>query len=179
MSGRIVDPSQGIDPAIAQAVGLAPRERATVRDTDARALRMERKRRDKFYVPPELIPKGWAVEWKRKSCLGKPEDPDYGMDMAESGWKSASIDVFRALMPADYTGKTVERGGLILMTRPKHMRDADMKMEHDEAINQVRDKLSEIGMQGQGEMKRVVTSFNRGYENGGRMIPTDDGSEPE
>lgn len=177
--GRIIDPSQGVDPAIAQALGGAPRERKSARSDEVRNTRAEKKRRDKFWVPPELIPKGFCVEWKRKSCLGKPEEADYGMDLAESGWKTASIEVYRSMMPADYTGSTVERGGLILMTRPAHMKAADMKMDHEEAVNQVRDKLSEIGMTGQNELKRVVNSFSRGYETSGRMVPDDNGEDPE
>ncbi len=176
---RIVDPSQGVDPALAEVLSGAPRERKNIREDDSRSRRANKKGRDKFYVPPELIPNGWVVEWKRASCLGKPEEADYGMDLSDAGWKPASMEHFKTLMPADYTGKTIERGGQVLMTRPKHMRDADRKLDYEEAVNQVKDKLSEIGMTGQGELKRVVTGFNRGYERSGRMIPEDDGSDAE
>lgn len=171
---RIVDNSQELDPKLAEAIGAAPRSRQGTRKQEPRTAR---KRKDKFYVPPELIPKGWAVEWKRKSTYGKPEDPDYYMDLAEGGWKFADPKVFKSLVPPDYEGKTVERAGMVLMTRPLHLSKESSRLDRLEAADQVRDKLSEIGMTGQGEMKRVVSNFSRGYEGApaGRMVPGDDG----
>ncbi len=177
---RIVDSSQGVDPVIAEAIGGAPRARTSVRADNVRASRSARKRKDKFFVPPDLIPKGWAVEWKRKSVYGKPEEPDYQMDLAEGGWKYADPKIFHSLVPEGYEGRHVERGGMVLMIRPKHLSDESIKLDREEAANQVKDKLSEIGMTGQGEMKRVVSTFAREYERTpGRMVPDDDGENPD
>ncbi len=171
---RIVDNSQDVDPVLAEAiVGGAPRARSNAKVQ----ARTARKRQDKFFVPPNLIPKGWAVEWKRRSTYGKPEEPDYYMDLADGGWKYADPKIYHSLVPADYQGATIERGGMVLMTRPLHLSKESMRLDRLEAADQVRDKLSEIGMTGQGEMKRVVSNFSRGYEGApaGRMVPGDDG----
>lgn len=160
---RILDPNASVDSNLAAAISPgAPRTQRTVREGDVRSA--SKRTRDKFFIPPEMIPKGFVVEWHRRSCLGKEEEADYFMDLEDAGWKFAPIDQFRKLMPANYQGATVERGGLVLMMRPKHLHDADVKMRQEEAFYQVRDKLNEIGMTGQGEMKRVVTSFQRSYD---------------
>lgn len=175
---RIVDPSQGLDPE--NAAALAPRAKRNIRDNDARNSRMARKRRDKFYVPQDAVPKGWAVEWKRKSCLGRPEEPDYQMDLAEVGWKYADPKQFPMLVPEGHEGRTIERGGMVLMIRPAHMKKEAQKLDREEALDQVRDKLKEIGMTGAGELPRRVQTFSRDLERpAGRMIPDDDGEDAE
>lgn len=173
---RQLEPGQGVDPNLVAALGGAPRSRANIRENDARASRQERKRRDKFFVPPAAIPKGWVVEWKRKTCLGRPEEPDYQMDLAEAGWKYASPKQFPMLVPEGYEGNTIERGGQVLMIRPAHQKKEALKLDREEALGQVRDKLTEIGMTGSGEAPRVVTSFHRDFDRpAGRMVPDDDG----
>lgn len=159
--------------------GTAPRARGT-REGGTRDMRSARKRKDKFHVPPELIPKGWCVEWKRTSCLGKPEEFDYEMDLYESGWKRADPKTFHTLVPEGFTGDTVERGGMRLYIRPSHQKKESQRLDRMEAENQVRDKLEEIGMTGGGEMDRKVYSFDRGYEGrpSSRMVPDDEGNEP-
>lgn len=174
---RNLDPSQGIDPENAAALGAAPRSRRNIRENDARNSRMARKRRNKFFVPPEAIPAGWAVEWKRKTCLGRPEEADYQMDLSDAGWKYATTAMFPMLVPEGYEGKTIERGGMVLMIRPAKMKKEAHKLDHEEALDQVRDKLNEIGMTADGEMPRKVQGFNREYDRPARMIPADDGED--
>lgn len=174
---RNLEPGQEVDPLLAAAISGAPRAKGGMRD--ARAARMNRKRRDKFYVPPEAIPKGWSVEWKRKSCLGRPEEPDYKMELNEAGWKYADPKQFPMLVPDDHEGKIIERGGMVLMIRPAHMKKEALKLDHEEAVGQVRDKLTEIGMTGTGEAPRKAFNFSRDFERagGGRMIPENDGED--
>lgn len=175
---RQLDPNQSVDPETAAALTGAPRSRSNIRVNDARDKRMARKRRDKFYVPPESIPKGWVVEWKRKSVLGKMEEADYEMDLSDAGWKRATPKQFPMLVPPDFQGNTVERGGMVLMIRPKHMKDEALKLDKEEALDQVRDKLSELGGTGVGELPRKVQTFHREYDRpSGRMIPDDDGDD--
>ena len=176
---RQLDTSQGMDPENAKALGLAPRGRGNIRENDARNKRAARKNRDKFYVPPEAIPAGWVVEWKRVSCLGRPEEVDYQMDMADGGWKNADPKQFPMLTPEGFDGKTIERGGCRLMIRPAHMKKEARKLDHEEALGQVRDKLTEIGMTGAGEAPRKVQGVNREWDRpAGRMIPDDNGADP-
>jgi hypothetical protein len=167
---RDIDTNEEVDPNLVAAI--AGRSTKTIRD-DADTRIVSRGKRGKFDVPKELIPKGWVVEWKRKSCLGKEEEADYFMDLEEAGWKPASLQHFRKLMPSDYQGKTVERGGMILMTRPLSIQDGAKKLAKEEAFGQVRDKITEIGMTGKDEMKRVVTKFDRKYSNDGAAVPGD------
>lgn len=176
---RTLDKSQGIDPENAAALGGAPRSRRNTRENDARNSRAARKRRDKFFVPAEAIPPGWCVEWKRVTCYGKPEEVDYSMDLAEQGWKIATPKQFPMLVPEGFDGQTIERGGMRLYIRPAHMKKESARLDYEEATAQVRDKLNEIGMTGEGELPRKVQGFNREWDRpAGRMIPDDDGAEP-
>lgn len=177
---RQVESTGGMDPENAAALGLAPRQRTSIREDDTRNSRRARKGKDKFFVPPEAIPKGWAVEWKRVSCLGKQEEVDYFMDMGEAGWKPATPAQFPMLVPPDFKGDTIERGGMRLYMRPARMKKESLKLDYEEAQGQVRDKLTEIGMTGDGEMPRKVTAFNRDWDRpAGRMIPDDNGEIEE
>lgn len=179
---RQLEPGQTPDPTISAAIAGAPRARANIRENDSRNKRMARKRRDKFWVPPESIPKGWVIEWKRRSVLGKVEEADYEMDLSDAGWKRASPKQFPMLVPEGFEGNTIERGGMVLMIRPKHLKDEALKMDKEEALDQVRDKLSEVGMTGSGEAPRRVQAFHREYDRpagGNRMIPDDDNGEME
>ena len=175
---RNLDKSQGMDPANAAVLsGGAPRNKDSVRES-ARSARSARRNKDKFFVPPDAIPKGWCAEWKRKSCLGRPEEADYGMEMAEGGWKNADPKQFPMLVPEGFEGKTIERGGMILMIRPAHMKKEALKLDREEALGQVRDKLTEIGMTGEGEAPRKAFVMDRGYDRPAqRMVPDDNGED--
>lgn len=175
---RQLDTSQGMDPDNAAILTGAPRSRKNIRESDARNARQARKRRDKFYVPPDAVPKGWVVEWKRESCLGRPEESDYGMELSDAGWKLADPQKFPMLVPEGYTGGSIKRGGMVLMIRPAHMKKEALKLDREEATGQVRDKLTEIGMTGEGELPRKAFNFDRGYEGrNNRVIPDDDGED--
>lgn len=175
---RNIDTSQGMDPTNAAVLSGAPRGRSNIRDNDARNTRAARKRRDKFFVPPSAIPSGWVVEWKRESCLGKAEEADYQMELQEVGWKYADPKQYPMLVPEGNIDRVIRRGGMILMTRPAHMKKEAQKLDREEALGQVRDKLTEIGMTGSGELPRRVQNFSRDFErNAGRMIPEDDGED--
>ena len=74
--------------------------------------------------------------------------------------------------------KAIKRGGMVLMIRPAHMKAEARKFDKEEATNQVRDKLTEIGMTGDGELPRKVQGFSREWDRpAGRMVPEDDGSD--
>lgn len=143
---------------------LKPVRAAGVREEGIR--NNDRKTQDKFYVNPKNIPDGFVVQWKRTSVMGKPEEGDYFLDLEDAGWKPAPISQFPGMMPASWKGDTIERGGQILMIRPKELEDEARRREKYEANSQVHDKLREIGMTGAGELDRKVTAFKRTYENG-------------
>ncbi len=175
---RQVDTSQQMDPDNAAALSGAPRTRKNIREDDARNSRRARKNKDKFYVPPEAVPKGWCVEWKRVSCYGKPEEVDYSIDLADGGWKPADSKNFPMLMPEGYEGKTIDRGGMRLYIRPAHLKKEAQKLDLEEARAQVRDKLTEIGMTGANELPRKVQGLSREWDRPvGRAIPDDEGND--
>lgn len=177
---RVVDPTQGMDSENQAVLAGAPRSRNNIRENTSRNAREARKRKDKFFVPTEQIPKGYSVEWKRKSVIGKPEDPEYQMELNDVGWKFATPQMFPSLVPEGFQGNTIERGGMVLMIRPAHMTKEAHKFDREDALNQVRDKLAEIGMTGQGEAPRKAFNFDRAYDRpAARMIPEDDGSDYE
>lgn len=176
---RHIDTSQGMDPENAAALSGAPRARVNIRENGTRDIGSRRRRKDKFYVPPEAIPKGWCVEWKRVSCLGMKEEVDYEMDLYDAGWKPASPSQFSMLIPEGFEGKTIDRGGMRLYIRPAHMKKEAQRLDHEEAVGQVRDKLQEIGFTAPGEAPRKVQTFSREWDRpASRMVPEDDGNEP-
>lgn len=182
---RSLEPGQGVDPRLAAAIGGAPRTRKNIRENDTRNSRGQRKRRDKFYVNPSEIPKGYVVEWKRRSCLGKMEEADYKIEMNEAGWKYADPKQFPSLVLEGEETRIIERGGCVLMIRPFHMKKEAREYDHEDAIGQVRDKLTEIGMTGEGEAPRKAYAFGREYDRRGTQsrrgsaIPDDDGEDGE
>jgi len=83
------------------------------------------KSEDVFFIPDdlrdELEAQGLSYEFKRTSYLGKEEDPDYHIGLAENAWEPLSLKSFpkfQKLMPKSWTKDTFEKRGQILMVRP-------------------------------------------------------------
>lgn len=122
---------------------------------------------DPFFVPPELKPAGWIVEWKVTHIMGQPDKISNQVRLADGGWIPAPIELFRKMRPAGFTGTTIEQDGQILMMRPVETNDEARKREGFKAKKQLNDKLSSLGMgktEGQMDSKRVVNQVNRTYE---------------
>lgn len=71
--------------------------------------------RDKYYAPPP--PDGWSYEWKLKSVMNQ-DDLDRIRQIEAAGWEPVPLARHPELMPRNYTGNTIEVGGLVLMERP-------------------------------------------------------------
>lgn len=124
---------------------------------------------DRFYVPPEIIPEGFAVEWKRQTVLGKrmPDQNSYEMGLAKRHWEPVSLTAhptFRALVPKHFDGDTVENEGMILMIRSKIWSDKSKQIQEYKARSQLQDKMAQIGQSGPGEAPRTVQVLRRSYE---------------
>ena len=115
---------------------------------------------DEFYVPLDIIPDGWTYEWKRRFTFNK-EDPAYAVQLARDGWEPVPVGRcrrHRAMMPADWAGTTIERGGMLLMERPEEItrefRERDLRM----ARAQVRVKEQQLSAAPEGTLPRDVDS---------------------
>src|ERR1700742_4174503 len=99
---------------------------------------------DKFYIPAELIPAGWAYEWKAMEIVGKPNG--YHMVAQKRlGWRPVDSSRHPELVPEDYAGPIV-KDGLMLMEIPVKMQQMYQRKAQQEAFEQVKnadDKLYE------------------------------------
>lgn len=99
---------------------------------------------DRYYVDPAEIPDETSYEWKRWSTLGK-EDPAYHVNLTRMGWEPVPAERHPAMMPDTYTGKTIERDGMMLMERPKIITDKIQERDYRRARAQVRDNEAQLG----------------------------------
>lgn len=126
---------------------------------------------DKFFIPPEIIPDGYSVEWKRMETLGKGDD-FYLMGLEEQGWQPATIDMGKLgqIVPAEYKQKTIVRDGLMLYIRPIELTKEARQEDLEIARAQVSDRFSQLGLTPNGQAPRQVTALKREYE----RIPVDE-----
>lgn len=108
---------------------------------------------DDFYIPPSDIPDGWTYEWKRKTLLGQ-EDPAYQVQLAQKGWEPVDSRRHPSYMPVGYTGRTIERKGMILMERPLEITEEARNFELRKARNQVRQKEAQLSGAPEGQFDR-------------------------
>lgn len=116
------------------------------------------------FVPPELIPAGYVAEWKRTHVYGAEEQPDYHIMLQEQGWEYASAEQFKPMLPPGWEKNTINRRGQVLMIRPKELSDEARAEEKQAADEQLRGKLQQLGMAGQGEFSRKNPVVKRTYE---------------
>jgi hypothetical protein len=119
---------------------------------------------DDFYIAPHLIPKGYSVNWKTTSVLGKPVDDSILQSYYEQGWEPATLEQFPGIMSKNYTGKFIVRKGMMLMIRPEEYTKEALAEDQQAAAEQVRDKLKQLGHTETGELRRKVLNVKRGYE---------------
>lgn len=109
-----------------QFVDDTPHGPMTVLGRDGKPLSRKRKDdgSDQFYVPPEIIPKGWSYQWCTETVVGNKDlVVDDTLRMYENGWRPVPSDRHEGrFMPAGYKGNIV-RGGQILMERPQALTD--------------------------------------------------------
>lgn len=122
---------------------------------------------DEFYVDVSSIPDGWTYEWKRKSILGA-EDTSHTISLARMGWEVVPASRHPEMMPAHFSGNTIERKGLILMERPTEIVEEIRQLLHKEARKQVRDKEAQLSGTPDGTLTRdheqVRPKIKKGWE---------------
>lgn len=124
---------------------------------------------DAFFVPPEMIPMGYSVEWKRYSTINE-EDNLHINDMQEQGWEFATVKQFPKLVPPNYTKQMILRKGMVLMIRPLEYTEEARYEDLQIARSQVGDKMAQLGQTPNGEMDRKVQALNTSYQ----PIPVDE-----
>jgi len=122
---------------------------------------------DEFYVDLTAIPDGWTYEWKRKSIMGA-EDTSHSISLARMGWEPVPAARHPDMMPAHFSGNTIERKGLILMERPTEIVEEVRQLLHKEARKQVRDKEAQLSGTPDGTLTRdheqVRPKIKKGWE---------------
>lgn len=108
---------------------------------------------DKFEIDRTRVPDGWDYEWKRFETVGK-RDPSYEVQLATTGWEPVPLDRHKEMMPAGWSGQTIEREGMLLMERPKEVTDHFRSLEHRKAFGQVRDKEASLRGAPDGQLQR-------------------------
>lgn len=153
---------------------LAPPVRTEAIRTDkVRKRKAGSKSEDRFYIPEdlrnELEAQGLSYEFKRVTYLGKEEDPDYHIALAENAWEPLSLNSFprfKQLLPKTWTKDTFEKSGQILMVRPKELTEEARAEDKQEALGQVKGQLQSLKESGQNEAERTLVKVKRSYERG-------------
>jgi hypothetical protein len=121
-----------------------PRARAARRSAELREHRGDvPEGNDKFAIHPSMIPDGWSYEWKTNTVLGA-KNRAYEVSIARAGWEPVPANRHPELMPANWTGNSIEMDGMILMERPKEITDEARMSEARAARDQVRTKEEQV-----------------------------------
>lgn len=129
--------------------------------------------RDRYYIPPELIPDGFSVEWKRIEFLGKPDKKNI-VQIENAGWRPAPSDMFRAILPSGYSQPFVEDGeGMALYIRPMKFTEEAVREGYNTATQKVKDYENSTmnKVSAHKDIPTKVHAFSKSYEKG---IPVPD-----
>lgn len=150
------------DAAVSATRSAAPKEKA----------RKVRRRRgtvqeDALYVPPEIVPAGFTVEWKRQSIWGQPDKVSHMMNLRSQGWEYVNTTTnpeFKALMPENWAGNTIERDGCVLMIREEYLSREAREDDLNAARQQVSEKQKQLYSAGRDEMERITPKVRTSYD---------------
>lgn len=129
--------------------------------------------RDRYFVPPHLIPDGFSVEWKRMEILGKPDRKNL-VQVETAGWRPAPADLFKEMLPSGYSGEIVEDGeGMMLMIRPTKFSEEAKVEAYNNATQKVKDyeNATMNRVTGHKDVPSKVTAFSRSYEKDSVKVP--------
>lgn len=98
---------------------------------------------DEFYIDPAVIPAGWRYEYRRDTVLNW-RDPAYLVRLAQSGWRAVPRARHPELMPTDWAGTTITRGGMILMEIPEVTFQKRQAEALEIARGEVENKLAQL-----------------------------------
>lgn len=114
---------------------------------------------NEFAFDLSIVPAGWHYEWKRDTVLNE-RSPAYFTALAKSGWRAVPRDRHPDMMPGDWPGETIMRGGLILMQIPKNVVERRRQEDTDIANAEVQNKLAQLN--GRSQKDRPGAQPRRG-----------------
>lgn len=138
----------------------AARGRVTATGRDGEELSRRRTSTgDIFNIPPELIEKGWEMQWIAVSVVGNQEVVmDQNLMMLENGWRPVMAERFPGrFMPAGHKGHII-RGGQGLYERPKVLSDEARSEDIRAARQLVTDRNESLKLTG------VKNQLGAGFE---------------
>lgn len=126
--------------------------------------------RDKFWAPPP--PPGFDYQWKMRTVLGE-EFYSYQVELARNGWEPVPLSRHPELMPAGWSGETIEVEGLVLMERPKIFTDEAREQDARAAREAIATKEAQLRDGRAGDLgAREVHRFSK--SRGPIAVPADD-----
>jgi hypothetical protein len=108
-------------------------------------------------------PPGWIYEWKRKSVANQ-EDNSYITKLKRKGWDEVPADRHPETMPIGWSGKTIERDGMVLMQMPADIVDELRDIDYKNATGQVRVKENQLNASPNGTFERNKSTVTKNYE---------------
>jgi hypothetical protein len=90
-----------------------------------------------FDIPARHKKPGWDYQWFTMTVLSEKEDPAIHVEISDGGWRAVRPAEMAGYMPKDWEGKTIDRKGLRLYTRPMHLTD-EAKAEAQENAREIR-----------------------------------------
>ena len=168
------NPDEGVNFEEMTPVDVAPMRAPMRPEDDARARAKQRADQlrghlgdvvdgtDEFYISPDVIPDGWAYEWKRNTIYGA-EDPAYQVALARSGWMPVPASRHPDMMPHGATDGIISRKGCILMEIPAEIQDERRDADLRKAKNQVRQKEAQLAGTPDGTLDRTRPEIKKSY----------------
>lgn len=172
-SGRVESEISVAQPENKIVKQAAPRSSINMSDWDDVKRVANDGERDRYYVPPHLVPDGFSVEWKRIEILGKPDKANV-VKLEASGWRPAPSEAFREILPSGYSQPFVEDGeGMGLYIRPMRMTDEANAEQKSVADQKVRDyeNATMNRITGHRDVPNKVHAFSRTYEKSNIPVP--------
>lgn len=171
--GKPRGPRKQVSEDAVQAAPVRKSTRQVVREGAAEAVGREgeiltRKRpthQDAFYIPPEIIPKGWDYQWNVITVVGQ-EQTALMLGMSENGWRPVPAGRHRGMyMPANYPENgEILREGQRLEERPMVLTLEARAEERMKADRLMRDQQEQLGL-----TQKMPNGFSRHNPNLRRM----------
>lgn len=133
--------------------------RENLREEPARLVRRHKNNTDKYFVPPERLNPDLSYEWKRKATMGMA-DVEHQVMLAENHWQAVQACDIPGMMPTGHEG-AIERGGMVLMSRPRYLTEEAEEEVLQISTDRVRSQEQRLGLTEQGQLPRQRPKIGR------------------
>jgi hypothetical protein len=120
---------------------------------------------DMFTIPEHLKKPGWDYEYKARFVMGQPVDDHMPALERDQGWRPAPAKDFQEILAPEYSKPVVERGGMLLMMRPRRLSVQAKNEMLENADRQRQEKLKQALAGPQDQDRRMPFGPVKGYEN--------------